>query len=299
MLNYYVYSRKDTKKVALAVLNEYTNLRLQLKKQAKAGDKEADLIQSALKVLINSLFGFYGTGGYHFNDMKAAATITAFGRKILRYMINYIETRKGIIIECDTDGIFYSAENGEEIYEGLKQELNKINFDIELEYKNCVMFASDKKNYILLVPNSKIKKKGSKYAGRDKNKLWTEFVVEYIKRYIEDPKKADAYEKEIRDLIYRGEAFDLLKITRKVSKNDKTIIEDARAKGITLSHGSIVTYVYKNAKKGKYTFENEKSMDYDIGYYAGEFTRMMKEIKEVINATATNTISDINHTHSG
>ena len=289
MLNYYVYSRKDTKKVALAVLNEYTNLRLQLKKQAKLGNVEADLIQSALKVLINSLFGFYGTGGYLFNDMKAAATITAFGRKILRYMINYIETRKGIIIECDTDGIFYSAVNGEEIYEGLKQEMNKINFDIELEHRNCVMFASDKKNYVLIEEGNKVKKKGSKYAGRDKNRLWTEFVVEYIKRYIEDKKKAEEYEKEMWNRIFRREAFDWLKITRKVSKSDKSIIEAAKSKGKDISHGSIVTYVYSDFRGKRYIFEGENESLYDVNYYLSEFKKLMKEIKDVINATATNT----------
>jgi len=293
MLNYHIHSRKDIDKIALAILNEYTNLRLQLKKQAKAGDKEADLVQNSLKILINSLYGFYGTGGYLFNDMYASALITAYGRKILREMIKYVEENGGIIIECDTDGIYYSAKNGVEIYEGLRKKLNEeINFDIELEYKDCVMYASDKKNYILIEPSGKVKKKGSKYAGRDKNKLWTEFVVEYIRRYIENPASANAYEKEIRDSIYDGKAFDWLKITRKVSKNDKTIIEDARVKGIILSHGSIVTYVYKNAQKGKYTFENEEQKTYDIKYYAGEFARLMKEIKDVINASITN-----NHRH--
>jgi hypothetical protein len=110
MLNYHVYSRKDKNKIALAILNEYTNLRLQLKKKAKEGDTEADLVQNSLKILINSLYGFYGTGGYPFNDMYASALVTAYGRKILKYMIDYVETNGGIIIECDTDGIFFSAK---------------------------------------------------------------------------------------------------------------------------------------------------------------------------------------------
>jgi len=283
MLNYHVCSRKDTKKVALSILNEYTKLRLELKRKAKEqGDKEADLVQSALKLLINSQYGFYGTAGYLFNDQRAAAMVTAYGRKILKFMIDYVERNQGIIIECDTDGIFFSAVNGEEIYKGLKEELNRINFDIELEYKDCVMFASDKKNYIIIEPDGKIKKKGSKYAGRDKNKLWTDFIVQYVKLYVEDPAKAEEYKQEIRELIKSGKAYDLVKTTKKVGKNDKNIIIDGALKGLKLEQGSIVTYAYKNYRKRHYTFDIDEIKAYDEDYYTKEFDKLVKEIDDVI-----------------
>jgi len=282
MLNYHVCSLKDVDKIALAILNEYTNLRLELKKKAKEGDKEADLVQNSLKILINSLYGFYGTAGYLFNDMNASALITAYGRRILKEMIFYVEKNNGIIIECDTDGIYYSAPNGEEIYQGLRKVLNKINFDIELEYRDCIMFASDKKNYILIEPNGKIVKKGSKYAGRDKNKLQTEFVVEYIKRYIEDPAKAESYKEQIRNLIASGKAYDLLKVTKKVGKNEKNIIIDGALRGLKLEQGSIVTYAYKNYRKRHYTFDIDEVKTYDEDYYLNEFDKLVKEIDEVI-----------------
>jgi len=282
MLNYQIHSRKDTKKVALIMLKAYTKLRLELKAKAKAGDKEADLVQNSLKILINSLYGFYGTGGYPFNDMNASALVTAYGRRILKEMIAYIESNDGAIIECDTDGIFYSSAYGEEIYQGLKKELNeKINFDIELEYKDCVMYASDKKNYIIIKDNNVIKK-GSKYAGRDKNKLQTEFVVEYIKRYIEDPNKAETFKKEIRDLIALGQAYDWLKVTKKVGKGEKNIIEDAKTKGIKLEQGSIVTCVFRNHRKHKYCFDWEQEKTYDVDYYLKEFDKLVKEIDDVV-----------------
>jgi len=290
MLNYSICSRKDTKKIALIMLKAYTKLRLELKAKAKAGDTEADLVQGALKTLINSLYGFYGTSGYPFNDVTAAALVTAYGRKILRHMIDFVEKSGGIVVECDTDGIYFSAANGEEIYRDLKQKLNEeINFDIELEYKDCVMYASDKKNYIIIESNGKVKKKGSKYAGRDKNWLWTNFVVEYIKRYVKNQDDAEEYKKDIMNKILSKEAFDLLKVTRKVSKNDKTIIKDAELKGIQISHGSIISFVYSDYKAKKFTFETENIKIYDIDYYLGEFEKLVKEIKDVINSTKQHT----------
>jgi len=282
MLNYHTHSHKDKDKIALSILNEYTNLRLQLKKKAKEGDKTADLIQGSLKILINSLYGFYGADGFLFNDMNAAATVTAYGRKILKTMIEYVEVNGGTIIECDTDGIFFSAVNGEEIYNGLRQELNKINFDIELEYKDCVMFSSDKKNYILIKQDETVIKKGSKYAGRDKNKLKTEFVVEYIKRYIDDPAKAEAYKQEMLELIKSGKAYDWLKVTKKIAKNETRIILDGLRKGLILEPGSIVTCAYENFRNGRFTFDSEEEKTYDVDYYVKEFQKLIKEIDSVI-----------------
>jgi len=291
MLNYQICSRKDTEKMALAILQEYTNMRLELKKKAKNGDIEADMIQGALKILINSLYGFYGTGGYKFNDMTASAMITAYGRKILKYMIEYIEHEGGTIIECDTDGIYFSSENGREIYEKLKQEMNKINFDIELEYEDCIMFASDKKNYILITQDGKVKRKGSKWAGRDKSNLYKEFTVEYIKRYIENKEQAEDYKKEIRRMIESGKAYDLVKITKKIGKAEKSIISYANSIGMKLSQGDIVTVAYKDFRKK--TFAIEPDNRYDIKYYLAEFDDLIKEIDNTIHSTANIKMQDI------
>jgi len=72
------------------------------------------------------------------------------------------------------------------------------------------------------------------------------------------------------------------RVTKKIGKNDKSIIEDAGSKGIKLVQGSIVTSVYKNHKKRKNTFESENTKDYDIMHYLSEFEKLVKEIDEVI-----------------
>ncbi|OBQ31647.1 MAG: hypothetical protein AN487_23840, partial [Anabaena sp. CRKS33] len=76
--------------MGLSILDYLTRERLRLKELGKAGDLAAKQAEAALKVLINSLFGFYGTSGVGFNDMEAAALVTAYGRRILRFMIDVI-----------------------------------------------------------------------------------------------------------------------------------------------------------------------------------------------------------------
>ena len=84
-------------------------------------------------MLINSLFGFYGTSGVGFNDMEAAALVTAYGRRILRFMIDVIEKAGGIQVESDTDGVFFSHSEPLLIFEKLQNALpTGINIELEI-----------------------------------------------------------------------------------------------------------------------------------------------------------------------
>lgn len=88
-------------------------------------------------MLINSLFGFYGTSGVGFNDMEAAALVTAYGRRILRFMIDVIEKAGGIQVESDTDGVFFSHSEPLLIFERLQNAL-PTDIKIKLEILNLV-----------------------------------------------------------------------------------------------------------------------------------------------------------------
>ena len=116
----------------------------------KAGDLAAKQAEAALKVLINSLFGFYGTSGVGFNDMEAAALVTAYGRRILRFMIDVIEKAGGIQVESDTDGVFFSHSEPLLIFEKLQNAL-PTGIKIELEILAKAMFVPSRgaKNHIL------------------------------------------------------------------------------------------------------------------------------------------------------
>ncbi|MBE9020491.1 ribonuclease H-like domain-containing protein, partial [Chroococcidiopsidales cyanobacterium LEGE 13417] len=150
MLKYGICSGKDPRRVGLSILEYLTQERLRLKQRAKAGDIDASHAQSALKVTINSLFGFLGTSGLSFNDMEAAALVTAYGRRILRFAIEFIEMQGGIQVESDTDGIFFSHPQPVQVYETLKAAMPE-GIDIELETQATAMFVPSRgaKNYIL------------------------------------------------------------------------------------------------------------------------------------------------------
>ena len=278
MLNYRIHSKKDKDMVQLSLLKAFTRERLELKKRAKNGDKEADLIQNALKVLINSGYGFLGTELYKFNDMVSAAGVTAYGRLILKYMIQLIQKHGGYIIECDTDGIFFTSPDGEAIFNALAEELKKINFSIELEVKNAVMFASHKKNYILYHEDGKITKKGI-WRSRNKSKLVREWAVEYIKTLAESPERAKEMEKEMRDMITSGKAWDWLCVYKTVGKNDISLL----SKGY--KHGDKVRFCYLQKKSNGTTHISlSPEQGYDVKYYLREFEKLVRSIKLIANS---------------
>jgi DNA polymerase elongation subunit (family B) len=135
-------------------------------------------------VLINSLFGFYGTSGVGFNDMEAAALVTAYGRRILRFMIDVIEKAGGIQVESDTDGVFFSHSEPLLIFEKLQNAL-PTGINIELEILAQAMFVPSRgaKNYIIWHEDGKITTKGS-WRKRDRSRLEKEFPLNYLTRYL-------------------------------------------------------------------------------------------------------------------
>jgi DNA polymerase elongation subunit (family B) len=133
--------------LAKAKLKQLTDLRLEYKERAKQGDAEADALQNALKILINSFYGFYGTGGLPFNSMKIAANITAKGRELLTKMIERASER-GTVILADTDGVAVSlpAPPTPDDHRFFEKLLHQEGYKLETkQYDACIVRAM--KNY--------------------------------------------------------------------------------------------------------------------------------------------------------
>lgn len=225
MLKYGICSDKDKQRIGLSILEYLTGERLKLKQLGKAGDTTAKQAEAALKVLINSLFGFYGTSGVSFNDFAAAALITAYGRRILRFMINVVEREGGVPVECDTDGIFFSHPQPVQVFETLQAALPQ-GINIELEVLALAMFVPERgaKNYILWQVDGTVVAKGQ-YRKRDRSQLEKEFPLQYLTHYLESKASAESYYQKLTGAIARGKfPIEQLQITRKIRKGEKTLL---------------------------------------------------------------------------
>jgi DNA polymerase elongation subunit (family B) len=143
---------------------------------AKAKDEgertKLDAMQSSLKILINSFYGYLGFSRGLFNDYEQADRVTKRGQEVLRGMIDEITTRGGQVVEVDTDGVYFvppSGDKGEKAEEnfvrGLSSTMPKgIHLVLGGRYKKIMSYK--KKNYALLGYDEKVELKGSSLVSR-------------------------------------------------------------------------------------------------------------------------------------
>jgi hypothetical protein len=280
MLAYRIHSRKDFKQIALRWLKTLTRQRLELKAKAKAGDANAQILQEAMKILLNSLYGFYGTGGYGFNDMGAAAKVTEVGRKVLTLMIEAVEDAGGLVVEADTDGIIVCYRNADpqKILEAVNAAIPPV-FKVEVEWQEAVCFVSDDKSYIVLPKEGDPIIKGSKWRGRDKEAYLTKAIPTFVRLWaLEGKDAALAFALQTLNEIRSGQGWRWVVRSHRVGKGDKFLIEAG------FKVGDVATYAYRDKKKS--TISRQPEEGYDCLYYARQFGKIIKEVIEAVNPEA-------------
>lgn len=153
---------RDRRGVLLSIVDRLTDLRLRHKAAARAatpGSLDArhhDATQAAMKVLINSAYGYMGAGSMAlFADRDAADEVTRRGRAVLAQVVAALRERGTALIEADTDGVYFGVPAGwtEAQERALVAEVAAtLPAGIRLEYEGRyrAMFSHEVKNYALL-----------------------------------------------------------------------------------------------------------------------------------------------------
>ncbi|GAC1565020.1 MAG: hypothetical protein NVS3B14_01450 [Ktedonobacteraceae bacterium] len=148
--------------VLLSLVDRLTDLRLAHKAAARAalpGSVEAnhhEATQAAMKILVNSAYGYMGAGSMAlFADSRAAGEVTRRGREILTQVVDALRLRGMALIEADTDGVYFAVPTNwteEQERELVAQVGVELPTGIRLEYEGRyrAMFSHEVKNYALL-----------------------------------------------------------------------------------------------------------------------------------------------------
>lgn len=154
----------------LHVVEQLLDLRLSHKAAARAaaggerGHHEA--MQAAMKLLINSAYGYMGAGSLAlFADRRAADEVTRRGREILDSLVSALRARGVALIEADTDGVYFAVPEGttpdaeRAIVAEVARELPP---GIRLEYEGRyrAMLSHEVKNYALLTYGGEVVMRG-------------------------------------------------------------------------------------------------------------------------------------------
>ena len=209
---------------------------------------EANLMQSAMKVLINSAYGFMGVQT-NYNDPVAACLVTAYSRAILDLMVAKTEEFGGEILEIDTDGVIFKMPELSDPVDNHRQFTNlceqvKASMPDGIDIDDLEFFAKgiyvplskdidpetgtgQRKNYIVLFDQTVTKPKKhiikGRFRKRDRCKLENEFTPKFIEKFVLDsPQVAESYYNETLRKIKDGTVSrDDLRITKTVPKSDK------------------------------------------------------------------------------
>jgi DNA polymerase elongation subunit (family B) len=117
---------------------------------------------AAMKLLINSAYGYMGAGSIAlFADRRAADAVTSRGRAILGALVEALRDRGVALIEADTDGVYFAMPEGSteaeeralvaEVAAGLPAGIR-----LEYEGRYLAMFSHEVKNYALLAPGGEV-----------------------------------------------------------------------------------------------------------------------------------------------
>jgi DNA polymerase elongation subunit (family B) len=195
MIHREIFPRSDLLQVFPGLLKDLTSMRLEAKRRARVSFDEAeksqlDAMQSSMKILINSFYGYLGYARGLFNDYAKADEVTSSGREILRNMISFLKETGSKVIEVDTDGTFFVPPPGVDTYDQELEYVAKLSailpegITVVHDGRYRRMLSYKKKNYALLEYDNRIRIKGSSLISRSIEQFGRDYIHECVERLL-------------------------------------------------------------------------------------------------------------------
>jgi DNA polymerase elongation subunit (family B) len=194
MTAYRIGPERDGLGALLHVVERLLALRLSHKDLARAavsGSVEQGhhaAMQAAIKLLINSAYGYMGAGSIAlFADRHAADAVTRHGRAILDQLVAALRARGVALIEADTDGVYFGVRQGateEEERALVAAVAAELPQGIRLEYDGRfrAMFSHEVKNYALLTYDGEVVLRGVALRSSRSEPFGERFLREALRR---------------------------------------------------------------------------------------------------------------------
>ncbi|RLE49965.1 MAG: DNA-directed DNA polymerase I [Candidatus Methanomethylicota archaeon] len=262
-----------------------------------------DIVQHALKVILNASYGVFGAEVFPLYCPPAAESTTAIGRYVITNTIAKARQEGVDVIYGDTDSVFLHDPSQEQINTLLDWVEKQFSIDLEVDkVYSYVTFSKRKKNYLGVLPNGVVDIKG--LVGKKRNtpmfikKAFEEMVGELSKvRSPEDFEKAKEKIKEIAKACYFGlknRRFSLddlafkVMLSRDVNKYVKTTPQHVKAakqlvsKGVELKPGDIISYVKVTTPVGVKPVQLARIDEIDADKYIGHIRTTFEQVLDAL-----------------
>ncbi|MEO7216832.1 MAG: DNA polymerase domain-containing protein [Gemmatimonadaceae bacterium] len=184
---------RDRLGVLLGLVDALVERRLDAKaraREAPAGSAERythEAMSAALKIVVNSAYGYLGAGGLtRFADIHAANEVTRRGREVLNLMCRELAARGVTLVEADTDGVYFAVppnwtEADERRVVSEVAALLPPLIQLEFEGRYAAMLSHEPKNYALLGFDGKLTLRGVAFRSSRSEPYGDEFLRNTIR----------------------------------------------------------------------------------------------------------------------
>lgn len=197
MRAYRIGPERDRLGALVTLVDELVEQRLAAKAAARAappGSAERhtnDAVSSAMKMVVNSAYGYLAAGGEltRFADVHAANEVTRRGRETLDLMCRELSARGVTLIEADTDGVYFSVppEWTEADERRIVAEVAALLPDLvhlEFEGRYAAMLSHEPKNYALLGYDDSLIMRGVAFRSSRAEPFGEHFLRRAIRRLL-------------------------------------------------------------------------------------------------------------------
>lgn len=193
---YRIGPSRDRLGALLGLVDDLVERRLEAKTMARAaapGSAERhtyDAMAAALKIVVNSAYGYLGAGGLtRFADVHAANEVTRRGREVLGLMCRELGQHGVTLIEADTDGVYFAvpedwSEADERRVVSQVATLLPPLVQLEFEGRYAAMLSHEPKNYALLKYDGALVLRGVAFRSSRSEPFGDRFLKEAIKRLL-------------------------------------------------------------------------------------------------------------------
>ncbi len=194
---------------------------MEKKRQYKSKSK---LKEKAIKLLMNSGYGVFGSRAFTYYDIRLTELVTGFARYTLLGLKDLVETQGTKIIYGDTDSLFLTGNPGE--ISKLALEKFNVRFELDREWK-ILFFTSREKQYIGLLQSGE-RDNTTLHGLKDDQPTYfnevTKNIVDkkYLESFITSPDQTlNEVVQDVRDAYtqLKDQPFDKLAYSKKAGKS--------------------------------------------------------------------------------
>jgi DNA polymerase, archaea type len=305
MLSEKIAPSSDRLGLFLPMLSDLTARRLEAKATLKTLQKGTrdfaywDGLQNSFKTFINSFYGYIG-GPFYFNDYSAARQVTVSGQRIVKSIAKELEETGSIVIEIDTDGIYFQPSpeiNSEDLEVQYIQEIGDVlPFGIRLAHDGRYesMLSLKIKNYVLAGYDGCKIMKGSSLRSRADEPFGRRFLKQAVDLLLEENYEAfsQLYNVMLADIQEGRMTIDDYakreRVTEKTINGAQRSRTSVLAKSNQIREGDIISVYTRN--DGTAALAADYAHDEDRVHYASKLYKFAARLVEAVGEDAFSTL---------